>query len=89
MSTKRGRHKSAGAALNRRLIRLASNEIVSKVILGATHNCRHSYSPGHLKHQMFTDAGMKINGYDGNGVIQIHIYCEEKDKEAVRALLDS
>lgn len=89
MSTKRGRHKSAGPALNRRLLRLAAQDIVSKIILGATSNCRHSYAPGHLKLQMITDAGMKINGYDGNGVIQIHVYCEEKDKEAVRALLDS
>ena len=89
MSTKRGKHKSAGSALDRRLRKLAVHTIVSKIILGATFNCRHSYAPGHIKLQMLTDAGMKINGYDGNGVIQIHVYCEEKDKEAVRDLLDS
>lgn len=89
MSTKRGKHKSVGPALDRRLRRLAAYKAVSKIILGATFNCRHSFSPGHLKLQMFTDAGMKINGYDGNGVVRIHVYCKEGDKETVRDLLDS
>lgn len=86
---KRGRHKSLETALDRRLRRLADRDLVKKVILGASDNARHKYSPGTLKIQREEPNGFKVNGYSGNGVTVVYIYCNESDKEAVRLLISS
>lgn len=86
---KRGRHKSVDAALNRRLRRLEDNPLIKKVILGATNNARHAFSPGTLRVQYETPNGFKVNGYSGNGVVTIHVYCYDSDKEAVKELISS
>lgn len=86
---KRGRHKSVDAALNRRLRRLEDNPLIKKVILGATNNARHAFSPGTLRVQYETPNGFKVNGYSGNGVVTIHVYCSDSDKENVRGLISS
>ena len=87
--SKRGRHKSVDAALDRRLRRLEGNPLIKKVILGATENARHAFTPGTLRVQYETPNGFKVNGYSGNGVVTIHVYCTESDKEEIRNLLSS
>ena len=86
---KRGRHKSVDAALDRRLRRLESNPLIKKVILGATSNARHAFTPGTLRVQFETPNGFKVNGYSGNGVVVIHIYCADSDREKVKDLISS
>jgi len=87
--SKRGRHTSACPKANRRLRRLESDDRVTGVKLGATNNARTKYSPGHLKFQRFVDAGIKVNCYTENGVIDVFVYCDEEHREYVRNLLDS
>jgi len=86
---KKGRHKTLESSLNRRLETLASDDRVLKTILGTSFNCRHTYSPGHLKVQREINAGFKVNGYSGNGVTEIFVYCAEEDKSDVKKLMDS
>lgn len=87
--SKRGKHKSVCPAADRALRRLEASDLVSKVILGASHNCRHKYSPGHLKLQRTENAGLKVNCYGGNGVTTMYVYCNPADREQVKQLLDS
>ena len=87
--SKRGRHKSVDAALDRRLRRLEANPLIKKVILGATSNARHAFPPGMLRVQYETQNGFKVNGYSGNGVVTIHVYCTDSDKEEVKSLISS
>lgn len=87
--SKIGKHRSVDSALKQKLNWLELQSPVKKIILGASHNCRHSYSPGHIKLQRFVDGGMKVNLYSGKGVTTGYIYCDESDKDVVRDLLDS
>ena len=87
--SKRGRHTTACSKANRAIKRLERDDRVTGTKFGATDNCRTQYSPGHLKFKYFVDAGMKVNAFTENGVITLWVYCAEKDKEGVRALLDS
>lgn len=87
--SKRGRHTSACPKSNRRLKKLEKNDHVSGVKLGSTTNTRTKYPPGHLKFQRFVDAGMKVNCYTENGIIDLYVYCDEEHRELVRDLLDS
>lgn len=89
MISKLGKHRSVDSALKRKLDWLKSQNLIKKIILGASHNCRHAYSPGHAKWQRFVDGGMKVNFYGGRGITTGYIYCEEEDKDVVRGLLDS
>ncbi len=86
---KSGRHTSVCPACKRSLTRLKKHHIVKKIVLGASNNCRHKFSPGTVRIQLETDAGFKINIYGGNGITTGYLYCEEKDKSQVVALLNS
>ena len=82
-----GRHKTVEAALKRRLRRLEKDPRIKKIILGSSDNARHKFPPGTLKIQREEPNGFKVNGYSGNGVTTIYIYCSEEDKEAVKELI--
>lgn len=71
-----GRHTSLDKHLKRSIKWLASNKEVTKIVLGLSENCRHKYPPGCLKFKRNVAAGFKINGYSGNGVIDIFIKIE-------------
>lgn len=79
----RGKHKSAASDLDLSLRWLESLDSVKKVVLGKTENCRHSYPPGYVRYKSDTEGGIKVNGYSGNGVIDIFIRCESDDRENV------
>lgn len=87
--TKRGKHKSVEASLDRRLRRLASNPLIKKIILGASDNARHKFSPGTLRIQREEPNGFKVNGYSGRGVTEMYVYCDEIHKQQVRDLISS
>jgi len=82
--SKRGRHKSAGNDLDRSIRWLESQDIVKKVILGFTESCRHKYSPGHLRFKSDVSGGIKVNGYSGNGVVDLFIRAESEDIEKIK-----
>ena len=69
--------------------RLAADAKVTGTKYGTAINCRTHYAPGHVKFQRFVDAGMKVNCYTGNGVVEIYLYCAQEDKLYVKGLLDS
>ncbi len=87
--TKRGRHKSLEKALDRSLRSLAAHPKVKKVILGSSENARHKFSPGTLRFQREEPNGLKVNGYSGNGVTTIYVYCNPEDRNFVKNLLSS
>ncbi len=66
---KMGRHKSVDRNLRQSISWLKSLDGVSKVVLNRTDNCRHKFTPGHLRIQRIDDAGLHINAYGGNGVV--------------------
>ena len=66
---------------------MEESPIVKKIILGASANARHKYPPGTLKIQREEPNGFKVNGYSGNGVTVVYVYCDENDKNAVKELI--
>lgn len=78
---KRGRHKSLGNDLERSVKWIESFDIIRKVVLGRTESCRHAYSPGHIRFQKQTKAGIKVKGYSGNGVVDIFLVISPEDQE--------
>ncbi len=85
--SKRGRHKSAAPDLNRSLKWLESKSEVQKLILGFTENCRHKYTPGHIRCKSEVKGGLKVNGYFGGGVIDIFLHVEPEHVESVKQLI--
>lgn len=69
----RGKHTSLDKNLKKSIKWLESVEGVQKIVLGFSEACRHKYAPGHLRYKMDADGGIKINGYSGNGVVDIFI----------------
>lgn len=80
----RAKHRSACCDLDRSLRWLESFEEVKKLVLGLTENCRHKYTPGHIRFKSNVSAGIKVNGYSGNGVIDIFIRIEPDDVEFIK-----
>ena len=87
--SKRGKHTSACPKSERRLRKLEKDDRVTGVKHGASQSARTKYGAGHLKFQRYVDAGMKVNCYMDGAVLTVFVYCDERHKEAVRALLDS
>ena len=77
----RGKHKSATSDLDWSLRWLESLESGTNGVLERTENCRHSYPPGHLRYKQETKGGLKLNGYSGNGVIDVFVRCDNNAKE--------
>lgn len=69
----KGRHTSLDKALKNNILWIEYLNEVSKVVLGITDSCRHKFPPGHIKIRHEVEGGIKVNGYSGNGVMDIFI----------------
>lgn len=69
----RGRHQTLDKELKRSIRWLETIEGVSKIVIGQSEACRHKYAPGYLRFKMDVDAGITLNGYSGNGVVNLFI----------------
>lgn len=78
MKDKKAKHRSVDKSLKKQIAWLQSLDIVTKIILGLAECCRHAFPPGHLKYQGETEAGIRLNGYGGKGIIKIFVCTEEK-----------
>ncbi len=78
---------SLGKILNKQIAWLESFDVVKKVILGRTENCRHSFRSGYLKVQHDLDGGFIIKAFSGNGVVDIFVRCEEQHREYIKDLI--
>lgn len=72
----RGRHTSLDKNLKQSISWIESLPEITKVVLGFSENCRHKYPPGYLKFKQNVAGGIKINGYSGNGVVDIYLKIE-------------
>ena len=87
MSRKRGRHQSLSKVLDVSVRWLEARDDVRKVILGRTESCRHAYPPGHLRVRRPTDAGLHVNGYSGNGVVDLFVVTDSGDRDPIAAAI--
>tara|TARA_R110002110_G_scaffold415856_3_gene658435 strand:- start:16427 stop:16699 length:273 start_codon:yes stop_codon:yes gene_type:complete len=69
----RGKHKSLDKDLKKSIRWLESVAGVQKIVIGLSEACRHKYAPGHLRFKMDVDAGITLNGYSGNGVVNLFV----------------
>lgn len=85
MRNKLGKHKTMDKELKRSIDLLSKNQYISKIVLGRVEGARHSFPPGHIRYKSTVRGGIKINGYSGNGVMDIFIKIEpiEKIKEII------
>jgi hypothetical protein len=61
---------------------------VTKVVLGFSKACRHRYSPGIIRYKNDVDGGIKVNGYSGNGVMDIFIRISPiEERENIKKLI--
>ena len=61
---------------------------MTKVVLGFSKACRHRYSPGIIRHRNDVDGGIKVNGYSGNGVMDIFIRISPiEERENIKKLI--
>jgi hypothetical protein len=86
--SKKGKHKSLDKSLKPVIAWLESLDIVERIILGISEACRHTYSPGHLKYQGDTEAGIRLNAYSGKGVTKIFVRVETEDKDKLIELIE-
>lgn len=77
----RGKHKTVPKELKKNIAWIEANG--GKIILGLNENARHKFPPGHIKIQNETDAGLRANGYSGNGVIRFFIRCKDEAREKI------
>lgn len=84
---KQGKHKSMDNKVKLSVRWLERYDFVQKVILGASHNCRHKYSPGTVRITRKIDAGFKVNLYGGTGVTTAYIYTDHADREELQKAL--
>ena len=85
MSGKRGRHTSLSKGLKVSAAWLEAQPGVRKIVLGLSDACRHKRTPGSLKVQRATDAGLHLNGYSGNGVVRMFVVCDAACRDALAA----
>lgn len=84
----RGKHQSLDKDLKKSIRWLETVPGVKKIVIGISESCRHRYAPGQLRLKADVDGGIKINGYSGNGVVDLFIKIEpisrrEHVKEAI------
>lgn len=81
----KGRHKSVDKHLKKNIQWLEKVPSVTKVVLGISEACRHRYAPGYLRFKMDVEGGVKMNGYSGNGVMDIFVRIDPiEEREAVK-----
>lgn len=85
--SKRAKHKSLSSDLDRSVRWLESLSEVNKVVLGRTENCRHTYPPGHIRHQRDVPGGFYVKGYSGNGIVDIYVGIEKESTEKIKQLI--
>lgn len=80
-----GKHTHIPEGLRDSIEDLASQEYISRVILGKFSPCGNKFQKGHLKYQMDTQSGIKINGYTPSGVLEIFatIYPVDKRQKVI------
>lgn len=69
----KGKHTSLDKHLKSNILWLEELPGVNKVVLGISEACRHRYAPGTIRFKRDVDGGVKLNGYSGNGVIDIFV----------------
>lgn len=79
--SKLGKHKKSCKELRPAIKWLESLPEVLRVILGIHETARHSFSPGFIRYKLNTQGGIKLNGYSGNGVIDIFVKVAIENKE--------
>ncbi len=84
---KRGVHTSVPKELKNAIQALEKRKDVNRIILGPSESARHRYAPGHIRYAMDIPGGIKARGYTGGGVIEIFIYCV--DREAIKEAIES
>ena len=72
----KGRHTSLDKHLVHSVKWIENIPQVTKVVLGLSENCRHKYPPGYIRYKKDVAGGIKINGYSGNGIIDIYLKIE-------------
>ena len=88
MSNGRGRHKTVLKELKQSVSWLEAQGAVQRVILGRTENCRHAYTPGHLRVKSEVLGGLKVVGYGGEGVQDYFVKVQTPEGiEAVKRLI--
>lgn len=86
----RGRHQSLDKDLKRSIRWLESVYGVKKIVIGISESCRHKYAPGHLRFKLDVEGGFKINGYSGNGVVDLFIKIDPlTERETVKSKIES
>lgn len=81
--SKKAKHKSVSKEAKALTSRIERCPLVTKLVLGTSESCRHSFAPGKAKFQYETDAGFKLNLYTGNGVQNAFVVCDKKDMPAI------
>lgn len=79
--SKRGKHKSVDKELKPSITWLEAQPEVAKVVLCLCESARHAFPPGSLRYRNDVPGGIKLNAYGGNGVIDVFVKVEEKDKK--------
>ena len=89
MNISRGKHTTVNKELKNSITWLQKQKYVSKIVLGPYHNCRHKCPLGSLKYKRDIDAGIKIDGYCGDGIRDIFVYIDPiEEREKVKRSLD-
>lgn len=76
----KGKHTTLDKNLKNSVLWLEGLPGVNKVILGISEACRHRYTPGHLRFKREVEGGIKLNGYSGNGIIDIFVRIDPIEK---------
>ncbi len=86
----KGKHTSLEKELRNNVLWVEQIDEVSKVVLGFANACRHKYPPGHIRYKMDVDGGIKVNGYSGNGVLDMFIKIDPIEaREKIKATLNN
>ena len=72
----RGKHTSLDKHLKLSVGWIETIPEVTKVVLGFSESCRHKYAPGCIRCKQNVAGGIKVNGYSGNGVIDMYLKIE-------------
>ena len=83
----RAKHKSVHGHLNRSVRWLESLNEIKKVVLARCESCRHKYADGYIRCHSNTDAGLRIKGYSGNGVMDIFLVVDYVNQDKIKKLI--
>ena len=85
----RGRHTSLDKSLKNSIAWIENIPEITKVVLGFSENCRHKYPPGFIRFKRNVAGGIKVNGYSGNGVIDLFLKIEPiSAREEVKSFIE-